>query len=280
MKKFIWAIIVVIPFLLQSCNTYKNIPYFQDIPDTLKGSLAIQTAAFSQPRIHSDDILSILVQSIDPNATAIFNRDTKTASSITSATPSAFSGNTIAQQTPALSSLQPNLVTGYLVNKQGQIEMPLLGKVAMDGLTTDQAADTIKKLLDPYFKDLIVDVRFANFKITILGEVLRPATYTVPNERITLFDALGLAGDLTVYGKRENVLLVRDSAGHKQAMRLNLTSKGIMESPYFYLKQNDVIYVEPNKQKMASLDANRTRNLVLAASFMTLLIAFFTYTKH
>jgi len=272
--------ILIAALLLAGCNMYKNIPYFKDVPDTLKTAQIVNMANVKTPVIRPDDILSILIQSVDPSVTSIYNRDTKSTAAITSAMPSAFQPNGIGQQAPSLASAQLNAVSGYLVDKNGNIELPLIGKTKISGLTTREAADSIKNLLSLYYKDLTVDVRYSNFQVTVLGEVLRPATYTLPNERITVLDALGLAGDLTIYGKRENVLLIRDStADQKQLIRLNLTSKDIMMSPYFFLKQNDVIYVEPNKQKLASLDAARTRNIVIGSSIVTLLIAFFTYTK-
>ena len=117
-----------------------------------------------------------------------------------------------------------------------------------------------------------VQVRYANFKITVIGEVARPATYTVPNERISIIDVLGYAGDLTIYGKRENVLLIRDTIGGKQFIRLNLNSSDIFKSPYFYLRQNDVVYIEPNEAKIATTDAARTRTLAVVGTVLSLLI--------
>ena len=121
-----------------------------------------------------------------------------------------------------------------------------------------------------------MQVRFANFKITVLGEVNRPATYTVPNEKVTVLDALGLAGDLTIYGKRENVLLVRDQGGQKELVRLNLNESEVFSSSYFYLRQNDVIYVEPGKAKAAANNAARTQAFAIIGSVLSVLIVALT----
>jgi polysaccharide export outer membrane protein len=122
----------------------------------------------------------------------------------------------------------------------------------------------------------VVSVRFANFNITVLGEVARPATYVVPNEKVSILDAIGMAGDLTIYGKRENVLLIRDSLGIKKMMRFDLNSTSTLLSPYFYLRQGDVVYVEPAKSKIAASDAVKTRNITLLGAGLSLLIVIFS----
>jgi len=164
------------------------------------------------------------------------------------------------------------VISGFLVDKDGFIQMTLLGKIKVGGLTTYQVRDKITELASQYYKNPTVQVRFANFKITVLGEVTRPATYTVPNEKVTVLDALGLAGDLTIYGKRENVLLVRDQQGQKELVRLNLNDSEVFRSPYFYLRQNDVLYVEPGKAKAAANNAARTQTFAIIGSLLSVLI--------
>jgi polysaccharide export outer membrane protein len=161
---------------------------------------------------------------------------------------------------------------GFLVNKEGYIEIPLLGRFYLAGLTTIQAEDSISKRASLYYKLPTVYVRFANFKVTVLGEVLRPGSYIVPNEKATIFDALGYAGDLTIFAKRENALLIRDSGNQTRLVRLNLNSKDIVKSDYFYLKQNDVIYVEPTKAKLANLDAVQNKNYAIIGAILSVLI--------
>jgi len=166
--------------------------------------------------------------------------------------------------------------SSYRVNKDGNIDVPLIGKLVASGLTTSQLKDSIQKRLTVYYKVPTVDVRFANFRVTVLGEVLKPGTFTVPNEKLTVLDALGLSGDLTIFGKRTNVLLIRDSADYKQMVRLDLNSKKIISSPYYYLRQNDVIYIEPTDAKIANLDAVQNRYITIASAVLSLLIIFAT----
>ncbi|MEJ7675679.1 MAG: polysaccharide biosynthesis/export family protein [Chitinophagaceae bacterium] len=154
------------------------------------------------------------------------------------------------------------LATGYLVNIDGFIQLPILGNVKAAGLTKKQLKDNLtnsilekKLLLDP-----IVNIRHLNYEVTVIGEVNRPTVITVPSERISLVKALGLAGDLTIYGKRDNVLLIREEEGKKRIRRIDLSSSNFLLSPYYYLKPNDVVYVEPNKAKVAS--ASRTQLLI------------------
>ena len=237
-----------------SCGSTKNVPYFKDISaaDTL--AIAYQ-AKFKEPTIQPDDILSISIYTIDPNTSMIVNQlGTQSIPSV--ANPS--QGNPSA--------------TGFLVDKNGEIELSVIGTVKLLGLTTFQARDLIKSLAGKVYNMPNVQVRYSNFKITVLGEVARPATYSIPNEKLTVLDALGLAGDLTIYGKRENVLLIREIQGKKQFARLNLNSAEIFDSPYYYLRQNDVLYVEPNKGRAASLNVARSQTYALVGTILTVLI--------
>ncbi len=152
------------------------------------------------------------------------------------------------------------------------IDFPVVGKLRISGLTISQLKDTLAMKLDQYLKNPIVNARILNYKITVLGEVVHPASYTLQSERISVVDALGMAGDLTIYGKRENVLLIREENAVRKFVRLNLNSSAIFQSPYYYLKQNDVLYVEPNKARIASTDAQTVRNLSILTSVVTLII--------
>lgn len=243
-------------FYLASCTSTKKIRYFRDVTDTTHGS-QIPSAVFKDPVIQPDDILSISIQTIDPQNALIINQMAGSMPSVGSS-----SANSIGQQ----------VITGFLVDKEGKVELAMIGKLRLAGLTTSQARDTVRAKAALYFKNATVNVRFANYKITVLGEVNRPATYTVPNEKITLLDAIGLAGDLTIFGKRNNVLLIRDNNGKKEFERFDLNSSDIFKSPYFYLKQNDVIYVEPNKAKAASLNAARVQTYALVGTILSVLI--------
>ena len=243
---------------LFSCNTMKNVAYFKDLRDSSKHS--VQQTEYIEPVIQADDILSISIQTIDPQAPS----SNLTAPPAGSAAQG--SGTVLGSQ----------VIQGFLVDKEGFIELPIIGKVQLGGLSTFKARDLIKNKAAVYFKNPTVNVRYANYKITLLGEVLKPATYNMPSEKVSILDAIGIAGDLTIYGKRDNVLLIREKKGVKEFIRFDLNSSDIFKSPYFYLKQNDIIYVEPNKAKIVSSNANRTRNITIFASVLSLIIIVFT----
>jgi polysaccharide export outer membrane protein len=220
------------PFLISCVNT-KSVVLFNELNQS---SIASRIEDI-EPVIQKNDLLSISVSSLNPEASLIFNTPNVNTSQATSVT-----ANT-------------NYVTGYLVNQDGYIQFPVLGNIKASGLSKKQLRDNISKglvegklLLDP-----IVNIRYLNYKVTVLGEVARPSVLPIPNEKITLLEALGLAGDLTVYGRRDNILVIRETEGAKVFQRLNLNTNEIFTSPYYYLKSNDIVYVEPNKKKLASV---------------------------
>lgn len=249
---------IVLSFLFiicfaSSCAVNKRSVYFRDVPDS---TAVVAVAGFEEPVIQPDDILSINIQTIDPRAAAAIN-DLPAQPAVGSSSASV----TGAQE-----------IKGFAVNKDGNVEIPLLGTLHLAGLTTDQACKLVKDAAAHYFVHPTVQVRFMNFKITVLGEVARPATYTLPNEKVSLLDAIGLAGDLTIYGRRENVMLIREEDGTKKMIRFNLNSSSIFKSPYFYLKQNDVVYVEPGKGKIAFNNAGRAQTISIIGAIVSVLI--------
>lgn len=253
-----WLYILPFLFLLGSCSVKKTI-YFNDLPvDSVR--VLKESSKFTDPRIQPDDMLSISVQTIDPTTAAVANQ------SMAIQAIGASSASNVGTQ----------LITGFLVDRDGYVHMALLGKILVKDLTTYEARERISEVASKYYKEPTVQVRFANYKITVLGEVARPATYTVPNEKVSILDALGLAGDLTIYGKRDNVLLVREQGGQKELVRLNLNSSDIFQSPYYYLKQNDVLYVEPGRAKAAANNASRTQTFALIGSLVSVLIVALT----
>jgi polysaccharide export outer membrane protein len=169
-----------------------------------------------------------------------------------------------------------NSITGYLVDNEGFVELPVAGKVKVEGLTTAQAKEQIRSKAATYYKNPIINVQIANFKVTVVGEVLRPGAYLINGERATLLDALGQAGDLTIYGMRQNVLLSRKEGNKQKMVRFDLTSTDIYDSPYFYLKQGDMIYVTPSKAKANSADGTLTRTYALISSTLALLVVLAT----
>jgi polysaccharide export outer membrane protein len=257
-ESFLILILAAVSFF-SSCGVTKQVPYFQDIKSV--GDTTVHTLDdFKEPTIQPDDILSISIFTIDPNTSMVVNQ-----------LGSQSLGNS--QVNASNVNLSAN---GFLVDKNGEIKLSVIGTVKLLGLTTFQARDVIQELASKSFKDPNVQVRYSNFKVTILGEVARPATYTLPNEKVTVLDALGLAGDLTIYGKRQNILLIRSVKGEKKFSRLDLNSAELFNSPYFYLKQNDVLYVEPTKSKAASLNTARTQTFTLIGTALTVLITLAT----
>lgn len=251
---------------LFACSAPKNITYFKDIPDTLDRK-EITQAFYQTPTIQIDDILQVSIQTLDPAATALLNQQNTANWPVT--------GNSGNQTTTGVNAG----VVGYLVDKEGYIVLPLVGKIIVKGLTTSEVRESIRTKAAEFYKDPVVNVRYANFKITILGEVAKPSTYVMPNEKVTLLDALGVAGDLTIFGKRENILLIREKDGKKEFARFNLNDSNLFNSPYFFLQQGDVVYVEPNKSKIVATDASRLRNITIASSALTVLIVLLTRIK-
>ena len=171
-------------------------------------------------------------------------------------------------------SADASLLFGYLVDQDGYIEFPVLGKLKAAGLSKKQLKDNITKgltdgklLINPS-----VDIRYLNYKVTVIGEVAKPAVISVPNEKITLLEAIGLAGDLTLFARRDNVLIIRESDGQKSFKRIDLNSNEIFTSPYYYLKSNDIVYVEPTKQKMEQVSSSRYWVPAIISSTLSLIL--------
>jgi polysaccharide export outer membrane protein len=220
----------IVAFLLigsfASCVNTQKATYFNSLKDMKIDS----GARVPEPVIQKNDILNIAVSSLNPDATAIFN------------------------MAPTVNTNSGTQLNGYLVSDDGFIQFPVLGNIKAAGLTKNELKQFItKSLLDKkQLVDPIVSVRFINFKVTVLGEVKNPTVINVPNEKISLLEAIGLAGDLTIYAKRDNVLVIREEGESKVIKRLNLNSNELFSSPYYYLKANDVVYAEPNKSKVAT----------------------------
>lgn len=206
------------------------------------------------PTIRAGDVLSVQVSSLSPEATAFFNPY---------ASISAMGG----AQNGTTTSLP--FMPGYQVDESGQIELPLIGKQMIQGLTNAQAAGHIREKMLDYLKEPTVNVRNLNYQISVTGEVARPALFSIPNEQISLPAALGMAGDITIFGQRKNVLVIREENGKRTFNQIDLTSRDIFKSPYYYLHSNDIVYVEPGKVRAASAD--RT-NQILPLAISTLSI--------
>jgi polysaccharide export outer membrane protein len=259
---------------LSSCASYKHIPYFQNISsDTssiiYKDGVQIKTTDIADIVIQPNDILDISIQTIDPQLNAVMMAN---PGSDNSAATSMLSGAGNSAGGMAMPNGNMSGIAGYLVDKDGMVELPIAGKVKVGGLTTAVAKEQIRQKATGYYKDPIVNVRIANFKVTVIGEVSHPGAYLINGERATILDALGQAGDITIYGMRTNVLLSRVENGRQKMVRFDLTSTDLYNSPYFYLKQGDMIYVQPARSKAASSDGTLTRTYALISSTLALVV--------
>lgn len=262
-KQEFFVFLSVLSLFMASCVNTRKIIYFNNIQDT-----TLQNAGANvESLIQKNDLLNISVSSLNPEASVIFNLPNQTTapSALTTGTTGIIGG--------------PQQLVGYLVGEEGSIKFPILGVIPVVGLTKRQLEKEIstsltekKLLVDP-----IVNVRFLNFRVTVLGEVAKPTTINVSNEKISILEAIGLAGDLTIYGKRDNVLLIREEGNKKIIKRLDLNSEKILVSPYYYLKTNDIIYVEPNSARIAS--TSRTQQLLpIILSGLSFVAIIVTYT--
>ncbi|CAN5164239.1 polysaccharide biosynthesis/export family protein [soil metagenome] len=267
----IFLFLTLITFL-SSCVSQKEIAYFQKAPGQ---SDTLTVAKAYIPRIQSGDILLITIGSLNPSATSFFNPFSTVPTTTGDNNTVATSGITSPVASTASSSIAGQ---GLLVDGAGMIELPIIGSIKLGGLTTVEAKDAVKSRLLKYLKEPVVSIRFLNYRVSVMGEVAKPAVYTIPNESITLPEALSLAGDLTVFGKRDNILIIRDNDGKKEFGRVNLKTRDVYSSPYFYLHDNDVVYVEPGKGKVAQSD--RVYQIIpVILSVLSFLTIFITYTR-
>lgn len=252
MKKYHFLLFIGIIVFCCSCGTTKNFSYFQDLDEYLQKEVALSDSA-QVIRIKPDDQLGIVVSSINPQAVAPFNLPV------------------IAQNNLIQSSLPT-----YLVDSEGEINFPTLGKIRLAGLSVEEAVGLLQMRLEDYVKDPIVNVQILNFRVSILGSVNAPGPFYFTGQRVSILDAIANARDLTLYGRRDNVLLIRENGSKKEFIRFDLTkSSNVFSSKYFYLQQNDIIYVESNKehQKDAQMSQQKQFNLTLITTAITSVIA-------
>jgi len=247
---------LVILMFLNSCSSSKNVAYFQNSDVVNLDSSKVLYDAHIMPK----DLLTITVSTTDQDAAIPFNLTVPNAMS---------QGNRSTYSQP--------LIQNYLVDNEGNVDFPVVGKIHVGDLTKSQAESLIHDKIITYMsksENPIVCVRMTNFKVSVIGEVSRPATFVVSNEKINILEALAQAGDLTIYGRRDNVKLIReDITGEKHIYKLNLNDAGLVNSPYFYLQQNDVLYVEPNKAKAQNSDIGSMTTLWFSATSILISIA-------
>ena len=255
-KKNIFLIVLSLALMtLTGCASKKKYNYYQNI-EQIVNSVNNQTF---QTYIQSDDLLMINVMGIDPKITDPFNQTSNGFISTYQV------GNTAIP------------INSYLVDASGNISFPMVGQIKMAGLSRDEALLKLKKELQKYIKEPEVNLRILNYKISVQGEVNRPGVFPISSERITLPEAISLAGDLTGYGKRENILIIRDNGnGKKEMTRVDITQADFFNSPYYYLSQNDVIYVEPNRTKINASAVGPNTSIILSAISLLLTVVALT----
>lgn len=216
----------LISLILTSCATKKDLYYFQDIDQTQINN------NFKFLSIQSGDILDIQIKALNPESVLVFQRQSAL--------------------TPQQGQLQNRVIDGYLVRDDGTISLPLIGTINTTNKNTQTLALDLQEKLSPYIKNPSVNIRLLNFRISVLGEVNNPGTFTVLEERINVLQALGLAGDLTINGNRNNIILIRNENGKTENYNIDLTKSEFMQSSFYNLRQNDIIYVQPNTARVKS----------------------------
>ena len=256
--------------LLNACSSVQNIAYMQEIDRQMNEVDRVENSHFDV-KIKPGDLLSITVVSTEPEASRIYNL----------ITPQPQQG----LSTTAINS-QPTL-QNYLVDNEGNINFPVFGQIYVKDLTKKELEDYLKKKLEPAFtKEMpIITIRVNNFSVNVLGEVNNPGKFQSSNERLTIFEGLAMAGDMTIYGKRENIKVLReDSDGNKKYFTLNLNDKNIIHSPAYFLEQNDVVYVEPNQSranssKYGAAESFRISSLSVIVSLISMAVTIYSATR-
>ena len=257
-KLYNLLLVALLALVITSCGSSKGVAYLQDDDSDgmFEAEFANRTKMMFDATIMPKDLLTITVSATEPEAVRPFNLVMPSYSTSVSI------------------SAQPQLQT-YLVDNNGYINFPVIGQIQLKGLTKNQAEEKVKGLLMSYIKeDPIVSVKFVNYKISVMGEVARPNTFTIVNEKVNIFEALAMAGDMTIWGRRDNVKIIREDAeGRKSIIFMNLNDKNLIYGDNFYLQQNDVVYVEPNKVKAQNSGIGQATTLWLSGASILIGIA-------
>ncbi|WP_205589827.1 polysaccharide biosynthesis/export family protein [Mucilaginibacter celer] len=228
-----------------------------NLGDTAKYSSKITNLV--QPRLQPGDMLSIVITNVDPETSTLLNKGL-----LPVVNTAVLPGNAAPADAP-----------GYLVDGSGEITFPVVGKVRLEGMTVEEAVGRMGQALANVVKNPIISIKVINFKITVVGEVNKPGVFNIPNSRVNVLEALGMAGDMTVYGRRENVQVIHEENGRRTVTRINLNNADALQSPAYYLQQNDVVYVIPDKlrEKQARTDTKTLSIIVAAATVITVIIS-------
>lgn len=248
------AILLFFIFIFFSCASKKDVIYYQNID----GLVNPENSNSYEIKIQADDLLLIIVSADDAESAVPFNL------SVVNMPSSNVISSTQGQQT----------LQSYLVDYNGEINFPVLGKLKVGGLTRSELLQFLREKLEKYIKNPIINVRITNFKFSLQGEVMNPGTYSISSERVTLIEALAMAKDLTIYGRRDNILIIRELNGVKSYNRVDITKADFINSPFYYLAQNDVVYVEPNKVRVNGAGVGTNTGVIISAT--SLLITLIT----
>jgi len=259
--KYLLAIFFTLSLFTFSCTPYKGVPYFQDLKrDSIQAEKIMN---YTPLTIQPGDLLALNVNSLNHEADQQFNYNLERPSGINSVTGLTDNGTS-----------SEGTVFGYLVDEEGNINLPIIGEVKVSGLSTKQVSVDLQTRLATVLSNPIVNVRLVNFSVSILGDVKTPGVFTIANEKTTVTEAIALAGDLNTTGIR-NILLIREVDGIRKYIPIDLKSKNFMNSPYYYLENKDVIYVQPNKDKVSGSDSAFTKASLLLGA-LSLLAIFLT----
>ncbi len=237
---------------LFSCKTTRPTQYFEGLPDSTGNPIP-------EIQIQKGDLLGIMVYSDNPEATLIYNQSMGSGGAPSAALSGGASSGSIV-------GASPQSMPGYYVDDRGNIQFQSIGSIHVEGLTKSQLEDLLKEKLSAYLKNPYLSIRFLNFKITVLGEVNRPSIFAIPNERVNILEALGMAGDMNVYGLKENVTVIREENGKREYGTIDVSKAGASQSPYFYLRQNDIVIVKANPKKPTVSEQVTQRNLAVVAT--------------
>jgi polysaccharide biosynthesis/export protein len=261
MIKSIWSVfcLLVLIVAMSSCGSTRKLQYMQGAFDTTR----LSSYVIPQPIIQKGDMLGVVVYSDNPAATAIYNQSA-TGGSGTSSVGASGGGASSG---------------GYLVDGEGNIQFQGLGNIHVEGLTKLQLSAMLDSTLKTYLTNPYSTVRFLNYKITLIGDVARPGLYSIPSEQVNLLEALGLAGDLNITARRDNILVMREQNGKRQWGRIDITQPDIFTSPFYQLQQNDVVYVDLTRNKAAASDVTTVRNISIAATLVSTLAIIYSILK-
>ncbi|HTN06094.1 polysaccharide biosynthesis/export family protein [Agriterribacter sp.] len=253
--------ILALCLLLFSCRTTRPVQYLQGPIDTA----ALSQINLPEPLIQKGDLIGITIYSDNPEATAVFNQQMNTTLAAGAASGAGAATGTTGSA--------PQSMPGYLVDANGNIRFQLLGELHVEGLTKAGLEDMLREKLTKYLMNPYCNIRFLNYKFTMLGEVAKQGVYSVPGEKINILEALGMAGDITLYGLKDSIMVVRETNGKRSFGNLDVSKPDIFASPYYYLQQNDIVIVKANPKKPDISEQESSRNFARAATISTILIS-------